>query len=73
MQSILLTYRKWLFVLAIGLLILGSLAGCGGQAKVLKIGYVTEQTGQEAYIGQASIPALKDHVDKINAAGGIGG
>lgn len=48
------------------------LTGCQ-QEKVLKIGYITEQTGVDAYVGPASVPALKDHVDKINAEGGIGG
>ncbi len=65
--------RKWMFILAVAVLVVASLSGCAGGAKVIKIGYVTEQTGVEAYIGQASIPALKDHVDKINAEGGIGG
>lgn len=48
------------------------LAGCG-QEKVLKIGYITEQTGVDAYVGPASVPALEDKVAEINAAGGIGG
>ena len=50
----------------IALLVVASLlAGCQ-QGKVLKIGYLTEQTGAEAYIAQASTPALEDHIAKIN-------
>jgi branched-chain amino acid transport system substrate-binding protein len=64
--------RKWLFVVMIGVLLVSGLSGCQ-QGKVIKIGYVTEQTGVEAYIGQASVPALQDYVDQINAAGGIEG
>ncbi len=60
-------------VLALILVLSSILAGCGGGEKVLKIGFLTEQTGSEAYVGQASIPALEDHVAKINEAGGIGG
>jgi branched-chain amino acid transport system substrate-binding protein len=67
------SFRKWFAVLLIGILLVGSLSSCASQEKVLKIGYVTEQTGVEAYIGQASIPALQDHIDEINAAGGIEG
>ena len=73
MKNIAPVFRRWLFLLAIGVLVVGSLSGCASQGKVLKIGYVTEQTGVEAYIGQASIPALTDRIDKINAEGGIGG
>ncbi|PWH11755.1 MAG: ABC transporter substrate-binding protein [Anaerolineae bacterium] len=61
-----------LFLIMLLLLTSLTLTGCQ-QEKVLKIGYITEQTGVDAYVGPASIPALKDHVDKINAEGGIGG
>jgi branched-chain amino acid transport system substrate-binding protein len=67
------SFSKLFAVLVIGVLLVTSLSGCGSQEKVLKIGYITEQTGVEAYIGQASTPALQDHIDKINAEGGIGG
>lgn len=69
----LLSIKKFGLVL-VALILLASLTltGCQ-QEKVLKIGYITEQTGVDAYIGPASVPALKDHVDKINAEGGIGG
>ena len=73
MKKTVRSVRKWLVVLLIGILLVASLSSCASQEKVLKIGYVTEQTGVEAYIGQASIPALQDHIDKINAEGGIGG
>lgn len=67
------SFSKWFAVVMIGILLMTSLSGCGTQEKVLKIGYITEQTGVEAYIGQASVPALQDHIDKINADGGIDG
>lgn len=65
--------RKWFAVIMLSILLVSSLSSCASQEKVLKIGYITEQTGVEAYIGQASTPALQDHIDKINAEGGIGG
>jgi branched-chain amino acid transport system substrate-binding protein len=67
------SFRKWFAVVMIAILFVTSLSGCGSQEKVLKIGYITEQTGVESYIGQASVPALQDHIDKINAEGGING
>jgi len=42
------SFRKWFAVLLIGILLVGSLSSCASQEKVLKIGYVTEQTGVEA-------------------------
>ncbi|MCX6082434.1 MAG: ABC transporter substrate-binding protein [Chloroflexi bacterium] len=54
------------------LLLTSLLTGCS-QEKVLKIGYITEQTGVDAYVGTASVPALEDYIAKINDAGGIGG
>lgn len=64
---------KWVgLLMAILLLITTLLTGCQ-QGKVLKIGFITEQTGVDAYIGPASVPALQDKIDEINAAGGIGG
>ena len=73
MKKTVRSVRKWLAVLLIGILLVSTLSSCASQEKVLKIGYVTEQTGVEAYIGQASIPALQDHIEEINAEGGIGG
>lgn len=67
------SFSKWFAVVMAAILLVSSLSGCASQEKVLKIGYITEQTGVEAYIGQASTPALQDHIDKINADGGIGG
>lgn len=68
-----LSINKFGLVLVVLLLLASlTLTGCQ-QEKVLKIGYITEQTGVDAYIGPASVPAMKDHVDKINAEGGIGG
>jgi len=59
-------------VLVFLLLMTSLLTGCS-QEKVLKIGYITEQTGVDAYVGTASVPALEDYIAKINDAGGIGG
>ncbi len=74
MEKAMLSSTKRFGMVLIFLLVLSSfLTGCGGGEKVLKIGFLTEQTGSEAYVGQASIPALQDYVDKINADGGIGG
>lgn len=65
--------RKWFGLLMILILLFsGLLSGCS-QEKVIKIGFATEQTGVESYIGQAAIPMLQDYIDKINADGGIGG
>lgn len=67
-------FQKWFGLPLVILLLLSmALAGCGSQEKVIKIGFITEQTGVDAYIGPASIPALQDRVDEINAKGGIGG
>ncbi len=49
-----------------------ALLGCQNK-KEIKIGFITEITGVEAYIGQTSIPALQDYIDEINKAGGING
>ena len=68
-----LSTKRLGLVLMTLLLLASLLSGCGGGAKVLKIGFLTEQTGSEAYVGQASIPAMQDYVDKVNADGGIGG
>ncbi len=66
-------YPKWFSVFMILILLVSSLlTGCSGE-KVIKIGFATEQTGVESYIGQAAVPALQDHIDKINNEGGIGG
>lgn len=66
-------FRKLLFVLMVGILLVSSLAGCGPQEKTLKVGYITEQTGVDAYVGAASVPAMQDYINEINAKGGVGG
>ncbi len=71
-KATLLGTKKFGLVLMALILLMSLLSGCQ-QEKVLKIGYITEQTGVDAYVGPASVPALKDHVEKINAEGGIGG
>lgn len=64
---------KWLgLVVALVLLTSTLITGCQ-QEKVLKIGFITEQTGVDAYVGPASVPAMQDRIDEINAKGGIGG
>ena len=64
---------KWFALFLVVVLLMSSaLTSCGGE-KVLKIGYLTEQTGVESYIAQNSTPALEDYVAKINEAGGING
>jgi branched-chain amino acid transport system substrate-binding protein len=67
------TCTKWPGLILVGVLLVSSLLTSCQQGKVLKIGYLTEQTGSEAYIAQASTPALEDYIAKINEAGGIGG
>ncbi len=65
--------KKWGGLLMVMVLLTTMLlSGCSSE-KVIKIGFATEQTGVESYIGQAAVPALQDHIDEINAAGGIGG
>lgn len=74
MEKALHSSTKRFGLILIVLILLSSLAltGCQ-QEKVLKIGFVTEQTGVDAYIGPASVPAMEDYIAKINEAGGIGG
>jgi branched-chain amino acid transport system substrate-binding protein len=64
-------HLKW-SILGLLLIFAVLVTGCSS-GKELKIGYATEQTGVEAYIGQASVPALEDRVKAINDAGGING
>ncbi len=73
MKKATLFRTKWfaLFLVMV-LLVSSALASCSSE-KVLKIGYLTEQTGVESYIAQNSTPALEDYVAKINEAGGING
>ncbi len=63
-------FRRWFGLpLAIILLLMTMTTGCA-QEKVLKIGYITEQTGVDAFIGPASVPALEDKIAEINNGGG---
>jgi branched-chain amino acid transport system substrate-binding protein len=57
----------------IGALVTAGASFLAGAEKLLKIGYVTEMTGNAAYVAQSSIPAMEEHIGKINKAGGIGG
>ena len=64
---------KWGILFLIGVLLATSiLTGCESE-QVLKIGFITEQTGVDAYVGPASVPAMQDYIDEINAKGGVGG
>ncbi len=74
MEKALQASTKRFGLILIVLILLSSLVltGCQ-QEKILKIGFVTEQTGVDAYIGPASVPAMEDYIAKINEAGGIGG
>jgi branched-chain amino acid transport system substrate-binding protein len=66
-------FRRWFGLpLVIMLLLMTLTTGCS-QEKVLKIGFITEQTGVDAYVGPASVPAMEDKIAEINNAGGIGG
>jgi branched-chain amino acid transport system substrate-binding protein len=66
-------FRRWFGLpLIILLLFMSMTTGCA-QEKVLKIGFITEQTGVDAYVGPASVPAMEDNITEINNAGGIGG
>ncbi len=67
-----LSTKMFGLVLITILLMTSLLTGCA-QEKVLKIGFITEQTGVDAYVGTASVPAMEDYIAKINDAGGIGG
>lgn len=66
-------YRKWFGLLMVLILLTSMLLSGCSQEKVIKIGFATEQTGVESYIGQAAIPMLEDYISEINAAGGIKG
>ena len=66
-------FRRWFGLpLIILLLFMSMTTGCASE-KELKIGFITEQTGVDAYVGPASVPALEDKIAEINNAGGIGG
>jgi branched-chain amino acid transport system substrate-binding protein len=66
-------FRRWFGLpLIIILLLMTMTTGCA-QEKVLKIGFITEQTGVDAFIGPASVPALEDKIAEINNAGEIRG
>jgi len=60
-------------LILVGVLLVSSLLTSCQEGKVIKIGYITDQTGVDAYVGPASVPALQDKIAEINAAGGIDG
>jgi len=74
MEKALQSSTKRFGLILIVLILLGSLflTGCQ-QEKTLKIGFITEQTGVDAYVGPASVPAMEDYIAKVNAAGGVNG
>jgi branched-chain amino acid transport system substrate-binding protein len=64
---------KWFALFLVVVLLMSSaLTSCSSE-KVLKIGFITEQTGVDAYVGPASVPAMEDYIAKVNAAGGVNG
>lgn len=73
--------KKRLVLLLALVLVVGSLAGCGGAkeeksgdaAKEVKIGINYELTGAVATYGEASVDGILMAFDEINAAGGING
>ncbi len=64
--------KKLLSVLLVALLLVGTLSSCSSE-KVIKIGFNTQLTGPDSYIGQAAKIALEERVEEINNAGGVGG
>jgi branched-chain amino acid transport system substrate-binding protein len=73
MKHATLLFRRWFGLPLIMLLLLMTMTTGCAQEKVLKIGFITEQTGVDAYVGPASVPALEDKIAEINNAGGIHG
>lgn len=73
MKKALLQNASLGFAIAAFLSIPGLFLGCGKQAKEVKIGFITEQTGAESYIAASSTPALEAYLSKVNAAGGVNG
>ena len=74
MEKALQSSTKRFGLILIVLILLSSLflTGCQHE-KTLKIGFITEQTGVDAYVGPASVPAMEDYIAKVNAAGGVNG
>src|SRR5512145_2516834 len=64
---------SWTLAAAALVSVTGLLVGCKKEAKELKIGYITEQTGAESYIAASSTPALEDRIAEVNEAGGVNG
>ena len=51
----------------------GVVPGPSSAKPVLNIGYLTERSGAESYIGSSSLPAMEAYVAALNQEGGIGG
>ncbi len=64
--------KKLFRALLVVLLVAVFISGCSSE-KVLKIGFNTQLTGPDSYIGQAAKIALEERVKEINDAGGLGG
>jgi branched-chain amino acid transport system substrate-binding protein len=64
--------KRLISTLLVVLLLVGMVSGCSSE-KEIKIGFNTQLTGPDSYIGQAAKIALEERVEEINEAGGIGG
>ncbi|MGC9335493.1 MAG: branched-chain amino acid ABC transporter substrate-binding protein [Anaerolineae bacterium] len=65
--------RKVGFLLALVVLMVPLIAGCGGETGTIKIGLQGPMTGDYAYEGQGFQKAVGMLVEQTNAAGGING
>ena len=65
--------RKVGFLLALVVLMVPLIAGCGGDTGTIKIGLQGPMTGDYAYEGQGFEKAVGMLVEQVNAAGGIDG
>lgn len=65
--------RKVGFLLALVVLMVPLIAGCGGDTGTIKIGLQGPMTGDYAYEGQGFEKAVGMLVEQVNAAGGING
>lgn len=64
--------RSLVYLLLLAALLAALLGGCSTE-KTVKLGFVAQMTGPDAYIGQAAKVALDERVKEINDAGGING
>ena len=55
------------------LVLLLSLAGCGGQVETIRIGGIFDLTGPTSDVGVPYADGVRDYIDYVNAQGGING